>query len=199
MNFNLKSLKIFLTAGFILIGLGSAGSIPTIYYHFSNKGSVDNTTVPTASAQPPAKTETILVEGHPQTISVPSLGINLPIIDGYYNKQNGQWTLSLDKAQFATPSQSPNNHSGNTLIYGHYRKGVFATLHNITTGAEVDIYTSNGYIFAYKYTGSYAVTPDNTSIFDYQGPPMLTIQTCSGAWFQNRQLYQFSYIGYKKL
>lgn len=140
-----------------------------------------------------------LVTGKPDEIRIPSLHIDLQVIDGEYNPSNGAWTLTLDKAQYALPSVQPNNVSGNTLIYGHYRPEVFAYLHLIKPGAQAEVFTNNGYEFVYTYYTSQAFDPADTSIFLYQGPPRLTIQTCSGSFFQHRQMYYFKYDGYKKI
>jgi sortase (surface protein transpeptidase) len=95
-----------------------------------------------------------MVSGTPDEIKILSLHMDLPVINGYYNAQNGQWTLTLNKAQYATPSVPPNNESGNTLIYGHYRTEVFAYLHLIKPGAEADVITNNGLTFKYTFQSS---------------------------------------------
>lgn len=154
-------------------------------------------TVPVQRVVLPKKSS--VITGHPTNIQIPSLHMNLQVIDGLYNAQTGGWTLTLDKAQFATPSVQPNNLEGNTLIYGHYRPEVFAYLHLIQPGAKVIITTNNGYVFSYTFQTSKAFDPTDTSIFAYKGAPRLTIQTCSGSFMQHRQMYYFSYDGYKEL
>jgi LPXTG-site transpeptidase (sortase) family protein len=139
------------------------------------------------------------ISGHPTAISIPSVGINIPVIDGYYNQKTRDWTLSLDKAQFATPTVQPNNKQGNTFIYGHYRVGVFYTLPHIQPGAEATITTDNGYQFTYRFYQTYPTQPTDTSVLHYKGPPMLTLQTCSGSFYQNRQMYLFSLVSYSKV
>ncbi len=192
----MKSKKLLIT-GVILAILGLAGTLPTAYYWLQNRHAFASGTVVQAAPQPnPGPT---LVQGKPAKLIIKSLNMNLKVVDGIYNQNNGSWTLSLDKAHFALPSVMPNNESGNTLIYGHYRPEVFAYLHLIQPGAKAQIITENGYIFSYTFTGSKNYNPSDTSIFAYQGPPQLTIQTCSGSWFQNRQLFTFKYNGYKKL
>jgi LPXTG-site transpeptidase (sortase) family protein len=138
------------------------------------------------------------VSGRPTEISVPSVNIDIPVINGYYNPNSKDWTLSLDKAQFATPTTLPNNLTGNTFIYGHYRVGVFYTLPHIESGAEAIITTDNGYKFTYRFYQTYPTQPTDTSVLHYQGPPMLTLQTCSGSYYQNRQMYLFSFVKYEK-
>jgi LPXTG-site transpeptidase (sortase) family protein len=186
-------IRIF-AAVFILAGL--AGLLPLAYFWEQNHNAAKQAAVPirTVALQP----SPTLVTGRPRTVSIPSLNINLQVIDGNYDRKTGEWTLTLNKAQFATPSVQPNNQTGNTLIYGHYRPQVFAYLHHITTGAQATITTDNGYTFTYTYQNTEALNPADTSIFAYRGAPRLTIQTCSGAFMQNRQMYYFAYDSYKK-
>lgn len=140
-----------------------------------------------------------LITGKPVRLTIPSLAISLEVADGSYNQDKGDWTLSPDKAHFALPTTQPNNESGNTLIYGHNRAGVFSTLNKLQPGAEVLVDTDNGYRFIYTFATTEAVSPTNTDIFAYQGEPRLTLQTCSGAWFQNRQFFYFDFVRYEAL
>jgi LPXTG-site transpeptidase (sortase) family protein len=195
--FNKSNASLFL--GAILCFVGVAGSLPGIYYHFSNKGSASAVSLPVVTSVSKTKLAESLIIGEPTTISIPSLNITLPVIDGTYNKSSRTWTLTKDKAQFAAATVQPNNKQGNTFIYGHALDNVFGHLKDIKTGAEADVTTSNGYIFAYKFVSTYATSPTDMSVLTYQGPPMLTVQTCSGTWYQNRQMYLFSYEGYNKL
>ncbi len=144
-----------------------------------------------------AAKETI-VAGHPNHLYIPSLQMSLNVTDGTFNPKTGQWTLSLDHAHFATISAQPNSKMGNTFIYGHYRPEVFARLHRIAPGSEAKISTDNGYTFTYKLQQIRETNPNDTSVFAYQGSPIMTIQTCSGAWFQNRQFFTFTLVGYEK-
>lgn len=178
-----------------LITVGVMGMIPYANMWMAKRQALETpaTIVHQATLKPTA------ITGHPVRIVIPSLDKDLQIIDGVYNKNNGEWTLSLDKAQFATISAQPNNLSGDTFIYGHYRREVFATLHTIQPGAQVYIDTDNGYRFTYTFTKTETKQPNDVSIFTYEGAPRLTIQTCSGAFFQNRQFFYFTYDGYQKV
>lgn len=136
--------------------------------------------------------------GKPTYFSVPSIGISLPVTDGAYDPSTARWTLTGDKAQFALPSQQPNTIGGNTLIYGHNRASVFASLANVRPGAEAQIATETGYVFTYTFDTTAALDPADTSVFAYQGPPRLTVQTCSGSYFQHRQMYYFHLLNVVK-
>ena len=195
-----------LVGGLLLI-IGLIGVSPTLYFRWSHTGTASASPVSQAqiyaelNSSKTSAPKVPLVTGFPVSISIPgprpSLDINVGIVPGYYDKDNGTWNLSDYQAQFATISSQPNNLSGNTFIYGHYRPNVFAYLHLIEPGTVITINTSNGYQFSYKFVSTYAVEPTDTSVLDYSGAPILTIQTCSGSFFQNRQMFIFSYDGYK--
>lgn len=190
-----------LILGLFCITLGLAGVTPLAYFSMQNKVALAQPTkavkVPQVAPQPVPAPSTI--SGKPVRLHIPSLAMNLTVADGVYNPKSGSWTLSRDKVHYALPSALANNASGNTLIYGHYRREVFARLHTITAGATAEVDTENGYHFTYTYRSTEAVQPNDTSIFAYTGKPRLTLQTCSGAFMQNRQLFYFDLSGYKKL
>jgi LPXTG-site transpeptidase (sortase) family protein len=130
-----------------------------------------------------------LVTGTPVHISIPNVNIDIPVIPGYYYPANNSWTLSLDNAQWGTMTSRPNNKGGETYIYAHYRVHVFYNLPKIKPGDEAIITTDNGHTFIYKYVSNTVVTPQDTSLFKYTGKPILVLQTCTGAWYQYRQLF----------
>jgi LPXTG-site transpeptidase (sortase) family protein len=137
-------------------------------------------------------TEQILT-GKPVRIVIEDVSIDLPIDEGRYNDVDGSWSLSGYHAQFAMMTPLANNSQGNTFIYGHNNKYVFGPIKRINPGAVARIYTDNDKVFNYTYQNTYAVTPDNTSVLEYQGPSILTVQTCSGAWNEQRQMYVFKF------
>ncbi|HSX31809.1 MAG TPA: sortase [Candidatus Saccharimonadales bacterium] len=142
----------------------------------------------TAAAAPAPKQ---YIAGRPVQITIPSLGIDLPVIDGHYNAARQEWTLTGTKAQYAVMTALANNTAGNTFIYGHNKKGVFDTLNRIKLGDAVIVTTDNGHRFTYRFTGALETVPTDDSLFHYEGKPILTVQTCSGIWYQNRQLFTF--------
>ncbi len=146
--------------------------------------------VAAVSTTPPASN---YISGNPIALNIPSLNIDLSIIPGYYNAKTGVWTLSLDKAQYATVTPEPNNQSGATFIYGHYRKAVFASLHNIQPSALAIVTTDNGHAFYYQLASVQVVSPtDSAAVFAPSSQPKLILQTCTGLFYQNRQLFDFT-------
>jgi LPXTG-site transpeptidase (sortase) family protein len=139
------------------------------------------------------------ISGKPVRLDIPSLQIDLPVIDGKYDPSTHGWTLSNYAAQYFVDSARPNNVSGKTFIYGHYRKNVFSGLHNIRPSAALSLDTSNGYRFNYRFESSFTTTPSDLSILSDTKEPVLYVQTCSGVFFQHRQIFSFRYVGYEKI
>lgn len=136
-------------------------------------------------------------EPNPHRVLIAELGIDVKVINGYYDNKTKEWTLSKDKAQFATITQKPNTTNGNTFIYGHAKKSVFGKLASTRVGTIANVVTADNRIYVYKYKYSYTVAPEDSSLFSYIGPPILTLQTCSGFYDQHRTMYVFELIGVK--
>lgn len=204
----MKLRHISLAAGFILIVVGLFLGAPSLLRWHENASvpkvaaspfaqtSQQETTQPAQVVSTPVVTqESTPVKAHnrPVRLQIPSLGMDLTVADGYYNASTQKWTLSNNKAHYAVQTPVPNAESGNTFIYGHNRKEVFRKLSQIKLGAEVVITTGEGRKFVYVFKGALETTPDDSSVFAYSGPSMLTIQTCSGVRFENRQMFLFDF------
>lgn len=155
----------------------------------------------TVDSVPPSKStiratapKAATISGQPNKLTIPALDTSWPVINGYYYPKAQEWTLTLSDVQYATITPPPNNASGNTYFYGHYRPEVFEHLHDIKVGDDAIVNTTNGHTFTYQLESIQSVEPNNDSLFKYQGPPILTIQTCTGAFFQYRQLFTFKLI-----
>lgn len=134
------------------------------------------------------------ISGKPAVIIVPRLNVELAVIDGAYNRTNDSWTLSDDKAQFATMTTQPNDQRGNTFIYGHNTDRVFAKLSGLQNGDIAKVKTTNGYTFSYVYSGNDSVQPTNTSVLsENPAKPQLTLMTCEGLFSQTRRMMYFDF------
>lgn len=136
-----------------------------------------------------------LVAGQPVRIVIPSESIDLPVIPGTYDRADDSWTLSGYEAQFATSSTPANNVGGETFIYGHNNDYVFGALRHVTptVGSEALIYTGNHHVFAYTFQKTWSVGPYDVTTIDYQGVPVLLIQTCTGSFNEWRTMYLFDF------
>lgn len=146
------------------------------------------------SSQHPTASKKATVSGMPAHIDIPGVKISVDVSPGYYNKESQTWTLSKNKAHYATVTPEPNDANGNTFIYGHNRPEVFNKLLGLKNGDEAIVTTSNNHKFIYKMVDRHDTKPTDDSLFRYQGPPILTLQTCSGFWYQNRSLFVFDLV-----
>lgn len=134
------------------------------------------------------------VSGTPNRLVVGSVGVDITVATGAYDAANDSWTIGDTSAYYADVSVPVNNNNGTTLIYGHARDGLFASLAGLQAGAEAEVYTTNGRVFHYTFQSVRNVDPTDTSIFTSSGPPVLTLQTCTGPWDAYRALYRFSFV-----
>lgn len=133
----------------------------------------------------------------PVKLDIPSADISIKVAKGYYDAVAQKWTLSKDSAHYAVMTPPPNKTGGNTFIYGHNRSSVFSRLFNVGNGDFAYLTTENKQRYSYKLVRSYTTSPSDSGFLNYQGKPILTLQTCSGARFQNRSLYVFELIEVK--
>jgi sortase (surface protein transpeptidase) len=157
---------------------------------------------PVAMPPQPAPTGVVTgpVSGNPTRITIASVGIDLPVINGYYNQKTGGWTLTPTNAQFATPSKQPNNTTGTTYIYGHDTRAVFHPLQGVKTGAEATIVTDNGYRFVYAFKESVITTPYAVNeVTANSSTPRLSLQTCYGPTSADRRIFHFDLVRVEKV
>lgn len=138
------------------------------------------------------------IVGVPVRIVIPSLTIDLAVGTGSYNTATASWNVDATKAYYADISMPINNSNGTTLIYGHAQSPVFGRLPAIQPGSTAEVYTDNGYLFQYSYQSMTKVLPTDTSVFRADGPPTLTLQTCTGDWDAYRAMYSFHLVGVTK-
>jgi LPXTG-site transpeptidase (sortase) family protein len=200
-NLSPKKIATFGGAAVVLGIVGLLLSITTTLQPISAESEDDAplVTVPAIPAQP-SNLVNYPVSGRPNHITIASVNIDLPVIDGLYNSKTGAWTLTKTNAQFATPSKLANNTSGTTFIYGHDTKRVFNRLHGIKVGAEVVVTTSNGYRFVYAFHDSVITTPSSVSeVTAPSAKPRLSLQTCYGPTSADRQIFHLYLVRVEKI
>jgi len=191
----ITGLRASLLAGFCLLFIGLA----LFAYQMISTWQDQQTSAGTVPLSEALKSSAVedgapYISGTPVHVEVPSVGISLPVIPGGYNPKNNSWTLTLDKAQWGNMTQPANDKHGMTFIYAHYRKGVFLKLPKVKQEEVAQVKTDKGHTFTYVFRSASVTTPTDTSIFAYSGKPILVLQTCTGAKFENRQLFVFDLI-----
>ena len=194
--------KYFIAISITLIGAGVTLGAPLGVTYLGGEShhviSISAAPAPSASKRSTSADVTPIVKGIPRHVSIPSLGVDTAVEDGYYNAKTGQWTISEESAFFATPTDEANSKAGNTFIYGHNSKKIFGKLLQIKPGAQAIIATDSGAQFIYTFASTVAVKPTDAQVLDYSGTPRLTLQTCSGLWNQNRQIFYFNLTSYTR-
>lgn len=155
---------------------------------------------PPPVAQPaPAPVKPAIKSGIPVRVAAPSVDVDLPVKNGTYNAATGTWTLGYDSAYYATPTVPVNTGGGTTLIYGHDLPGIFHALHQLQPGAQLAVYTDNGFIFRYRLERVQQVSPQDVTSLRSNGRPTVLLQTCSGIWSQYRTLFSFRLTSVERL
>lgn len=134
------------------------------------------------------------ITGTPIRVTVPSVGIDMPVKLGVYNTDSKTWTIDHSAAFHADVTVPVNNTNGTTLIYGHAGWGIFGALPEVKAGAEAVVYTLEGNRFNYTFESNRQVDPSDTSALVSTGPPRLLLQTCSGAFDAYRTLVSFRLV-----
>jgi sortase (surface protein transpeptidase) len=183
----MKISRLIITAGAGLI-LAGAG----LLFYLYRSQPVINETFNSKQYQSAARSNEI--SGMPDELLIPSLKMDLTVIPGHYNPITQTWNLTLNEVQYAVVTPEPNNIQGTTFFYGHYRPEVFAYLHLISANAQAIVKTTNNHTFYYQLASIRTTTPNDDSVFKNNGPPVLTVQTCTGPLFQYRQFYTFNLV-----
>jgi len=137
------------------------------------------------------------VQGTPVHVTVPDVKVDIGVENGYYNPKNGKWTLSDTSAFYGTMTAPANSETGNTFIYGHNANDIFGNLRDAKVGMQAIVTTDNGSTFYYTLQSFKAVSPNDVSLIQPTEASTLTLQTCSGSWYQYRTLYTFTLDHYE--
>ena len=121
----------------------------------------------------------------PVALSLPRLGISLQIKEGAYAA--GRWTLDNVHAFYAR--------ANTPLIYGHAIREVFLGLHNATKNELLYITNDKSQKLAFRLTTTRVVTPSTIALLNEKKARTLFLLTCTGPYFESRQVFEFSYIG----
>lgn len=112
-----------------------------------------------------------------EQIYLPSIDRVLDISDGFIT--DNRWTVSESGVSHLTTSVLPGS-KGNSVLYGHNKKGVLNRLWQVREGDLIYITLSNGEIAKYEIFERKEVKPDGIQILDDVGDSRLTLYTCSG-------------------
>jgi LPXTG-site transpeptidase (sortase) family protein len=133
--------------------------------------------------KPVAAAQTAHVGELPAQITIPSIGIDLPIDLGTI--KDGVWQISYTNPTFLDSSARPGT-GGNVVIYGHNKKVIFGNLPYLSTGQKIFIKTVDGKIHTYVAYQKDFVGPDRVDLVSPTNTEELTIYTCWGLFDTQR-------------
>lgn len=189
-SLTLLSIALVASGGFVLYRTyplyAWAQPVPTVISPARSQLASDSNSVDGGS---PEKSIQRITDGTPQHISVPDLSIDVNLSPGNYDPVTSQWGISDSSAFFASVTDYANLEIGNNLfIYGHNSRRIFGNLLYIRPDTKVFVTTEEGETIEFSFLESMVVDPTESNIFDYNGNPRLIIQTCTGAFNQQRQI-----------
>lgn len=113
----------------------------------------------------------------PVRIRIPSLNIDLPIIEATINKN--KWATTNDGVSYLETSPLPG-YKGNSILYGHNWNNLLGKLKYIKPGEKIEIAYSNGTIKKFSVNTMGVVTPDQTHVLLPSKDVRITLYTCTG-------------------
>jgi len=119
----------------------------------------------------------------PTEITIPSIGINLPIDSGTI--KGGVWQISYNHPTFLDSSARPGS-GGNVVIYGHNKKVIFGNLPYLSVGQKIIIKTQDGKIYTYEAYQKDFVSPSRVDLVSPTNHEELTVYTCYGLFDSER-------------
>lgn len=125
-------------------------------------------------------TQNISGQKPPESISIPSLAINLSIAPAV--TKDNEWTLYDDKISWLVTSKTPGN--GNVILYGHNRENLFGRLNQLQLEEEISV-EAGGKIYTYAVSEIKKVTPNDVEEI-LSGEDRLTLYTCEGSFDEKR-------------
>ena len=133
------------------------------------------------------------VSGTPQRIVLPSQGIDVSIVPGYFDSSHMTWTVANSTANYIVGGIVSNTQPGETLVYGHWSNAVFGKTNTLKPGDTAYVYTTNNHVLKYTFTSKELVSPTDLSVLhSKKNSPGLSLMTCDGVWAQYRRIMHFN-------
>lgn len=151
----------------------------------------------TASAPSPTTPPTTVPQpGTPRTISIPSLGVESPVVTVGLEDDGAMEVPGASDAGWYRHGPLPGSPTGNSVIAAHVdfngERGVFFDVRNLEVGEEVAVADDRGMTHRFVVTERYQVDKDELPIeqlFVNDGPPGLTLITCGGEYDSSERHY----------
>ncbi len=134
--------------------------------------------------------------GVPQRIMIPALDVDAPVIGVGLKPDRSMEIPGAREAGWYEPGPLPGETTGSAVIAGHVdhnkAPGVFLELRRLAIGDQIAIVDANGYRHGYLVSERFQVTKEQLptgELFRRDGPPVLTLITCGGAFDNSKRSY----------
>lgn len=165
-------LSMFPAAGVLALALSFAAGVPGL-----TSGPLGDTSVVAsvaASSIPYSRVSSLKAPTRATSLSIPRLGINMPIRNGVLNAViSRQYTYHY-------PGTSWPGGGSNTYLYAHAQVGAFVDLKYARMGDLITLHLSNGKYVTYKVTAMHSIAWNDDRWLLPTSSDRLTLQTCLG-------------------
>ena len=122
-------------------------------------------------------------EEYPVRIIIPTVRIDLYVEESEIS--DGTWELSETKASFGKGSSYLDEMLGNSVIFAHARRGLFAPLKDVKINDPIVIVGTEN-IYVYRIAQVEKVKPEEKEKVKSLGDTNLTVFTCDGVYDEYR-------------
>lgn len=126
--------------------------------------------------------------GYPINLSLPRLGKELSIKEGYYDPTTQQWTLDDSHVFYMQGSATP-------IFYGHNQNRLLDKLDELHPGDRLLIKNDEGATLQFTYMSAKTVAPDDTWLLNEKHNNTVMVLSCTGFFLESRQVFYFEYVG----
>lgn len=113
----------------------------------------------------------------PASVSIPDLGINLPVFAGLV--KDNRWPVTSKGLIHVADTPHPGD-TGNSVIYGHNWPNLLGPLKKAYPGQIIEVSDVSGRLQKFVITKVSVVAPYQTDLLAPTADPILTIYTCTG-------------------
>ena len=117
------------------------------------------------------------INQQPVLLSIPSLGIELPVIPA--KLAENRWESTSKGVSYLVDSPVPGE-VGNSILYGHNWPNILGKLRQIEPGSEIFINLSDGKRIKFVVEYTQDVYPSQSGVLDQTQDKRITLYTCIG-------------------
>lgn len=165
----------------------------------TSRGPSGSSTQPSAPGAEPSSSPSRPVIASPRSLVIPRLGVEAPV-DAVGVASDGEAEVPDDarRVGWYRFGPAPGAAEGSSVIVGHVDSqtqglGVLAELSDVEQNDRVEVRAADGATRVYRIASRETVPKEelaDSGVFRRDGPPVLTLITCTGPYLKDRGGYQ---------